>query len=112
MCIRDSFGFGAVLTAPVAQWLIAMRPENPAWAFLPLGIGYLVSAACNRQNAASLASRVFSADRKVELCRNQQPPRVGYRLTRRADDGGSSSLRFCCSSRSARSTPGACSALR
>src|SRR5665811_2610416 len=31
-----------VLTAPVAQWLIAMRPENPAWAFLPLGIGYLV----------------------------------------------------------------------
>src|SRR5665811_785707 len=36
------FGFGAVLTAPVAQWLIAMRPENPAWAFLPLGIGYLV----------------------------------------------------------------------
>lgn len=36
------FGFGAVLTAPVAQWLIAMRPENPDWAFLPLGIGYLV----------------------------------------------------------------------
>ena len=36
------FGFGAVLTAPVAQWLIAMRPENPTWAFLPLGIGYLV----------------------------------------------------------------------
>lgn len=36
------FGFGAVLTAPVAHWLIAMRPESPAWAFLPLGIGYLV----------------------------------------------------------------------
>jgi len=36
------FGFGAVLTAPVAQWLIAMRPESPTWAFLPLGIGYLV----------------------------------------------------------------------
>ena len=36
------FGFGAVLTAPVAQWLIAMRPEHPDWAFLPLGIGYLV----------------------------------------------------------------------
>ena len=36
------FGFGAVLTAPVAQWLIAMRPTNPDWAFLPLGIGYLV----------------------------------------------------------------------
>jgi OFA family oxalate/formate antiporter-like MFS transporter len=36
------FGFGAVLTAPVAQWLIAMHPTNPDWAFLPLGIGYLV----------------------------------------------------------------------
>lgn len=36
------FGFGAVLTAPVAQWLIAMEPTNPNWAFLPLGIGYLV----------------------------------------------------------------------
>jgi OFA family oxalate/formate antiporter-like MFS transporter len=36
------FGFGAVLTAPVAQRLIAMRPEQPAWAFLPLGITYLV----------------------------------------------------------------------
>ena len=36
------FGFGAVLTAPVAQWLIAMRPGSPNWAFLPLGIGYLV----------------------------------------------------------------------
>ena len=36
------FGFGAVLTAPVAQWLIAMRPTEPNWAFLPLGIGYLV----------------------------------------------------------------------
>jgi len=36
------FGFGAVATAPVAQWLIAMNPDRPAWAFLPLGIGYLV----------------------------------------------------------------------
>jgi OFA family oxalate/formate antiporter-like MFS transporter len=36
------FGFGAVLTAPVAQWLIGMHPDNPSWAFLPLGIGYLV----------------------------------------------------------------------
>ncbi|MHB1235146.1 MAG: L-lactate MFS transporter, partial [Microbacteriaceae bacterium] len=36
------FGFGAVLTAPIAQWLIAMNPKNPDWAFLPLGIGYLV----------------------------------------------------------------------
>ncbi len=36
------FGFGAVLTAPIAQWLIAMNPKDPDWAFLPLGIGYLV----------------------------------------------------------------------
>ncbi len=36
------FGFGAVLTAPVANWLIAMHPQNPDWAFLPLGLGYLV----------------------------------------------------------------------
>lgn len=36
------FGFGAVLTAPVAQWLIAMAPTEPNRAFLPLGIGYLV----------------------------------------------------------------------
>lgn len=36
------FGFGAVLTAPVAHWLIAMQPQNPDWAFLPLGIGYVV----------------------------------------------------------------------
>ncbi len=36
------FGFGAVLTAPVARWLIAMQPTDPNWAFLPLGIGYLV----------------------------------------------------------------------
>jgi OFA family oxalate/formate antiporter-like MFS transporter len=34
-------GFGAVLTAPLAHRLIAMRPENPSWALLPLGIGYL-----------------------------------------------------------------------
>lgn len=38
------FGFGAVLTAPVAQWLIAMSPTEPNRAFLPLGIGYLVLA--------------------------------------------------------------------
>jgi OFA family oxalate/formate antiporter-like MFS transporter len=38
------FGFGAVVTAPVAQWLIAMTPTEPNHAFLPLGIGYLVLA--------------------------------------------------------------------
>jgi len=38
------FGFGAVVTAPVAQWLIAMTPSEPNRAFLPLGIGYIVLA--------------------------------------------------------------------
>jgi OFA family oxalate/formate antiporter-like MFS transporter len=36
------FGFGAVATAPVAKWLIGMDPTEPNWAFLPLGIAYLV----------------------------------------------------------------------
>jgi OFA family oxalate/formate antiporter-like MFS transporter len=36
------FGFGAVLTAPVAEWLIGNTPETPTKAFLPLGIAYLV----------------------------------------------------------------------
>jgi OFA family oxalate/formate antiporter-like MFS transporter len=36
------FGFGAVLTSPVAQWLINKDPEQPTKAFLPLGIAYLV----------------------------------------------------------------------
>jgi MFS transporter, OFA family, oxalate/formate antiporter len=36
------FGFGAVLTSPVAQWLIQQDPERPTSAFLPLGIAYLV----------------------------------------------------------------------
>lgn len=35
------FGFGATLTSPVAQMLIARTPETPAAAFLPIGIGYL-----------------------------------------------------------------------
>jgi OFA family oxalate/formate antiporter-like MFS transporter len=36
------FGFGAVLTSPVAQWLIGNDPDQPTSAFLPLGIAYLV----------------------------------------------------------------------
>lgn len=36
------FGFGAVLTSPVAQLLIDARPEAPASAFAPIGIAYLV----------------------------------------------------------------------
>ncbi len=36
------FGFGAVITAPVAQALIARNPDVPTSAFLPLGLAYLV----------------------------------------------------------------------
>lgn len=36
------FGFGAVLTSPVAQWLIERNEDQPTRAFLPLGIAYLV----------------------------------------------------------------------
>ena len=33
------FGFGATLTSPVAQALLADNPTSPAAAFLPLGVG-------------------------------------------------------------------------
>lgn len=36
------FGFGAVLTSPVAQWLIDQDPSQPTKAFLWLGVAYLV----------------------------------------------------------------------
>lgn len=36
------FGFGAVLTSPVAKWLIDQDPDQPTKAFLWLGIAYLV----------------------------------------------------------------------
>ena len=36
------FGFGAVLTSPVANWLIGRNPDVPTRAFIPLGIAYLV----------------------------------------------------------------------
>lgn len=36
------FGFGAVLTAPVANYLIDQNPDVPTRAFIPLGIAYLV----------------------------------------------------------------------
>ncbi|WP_375424264.1 OFA family MFS transporter [uncultured Friedmanniella sp.] len=38
------FGFGAVVTAPIAQALIKRNPDVPTTAFLPLGIAYLVLA--------------------------------------------------------------------
>jgi len=36
------FGFGAVLTAPLAEWLISQNPDEPTRAFLWLGIAYLI----------------------------------------------------------------------
>ena len=36
------FGFGAVLTSPIAQRLIDSNKDMPTKAFLPLGLGYLV----------------------------------------------------------------------
>ena len=36
------FGFGAVVTAPIAQALIGRNPDVPTSAFLPLGIAYLI----------------------------------------------------------------------
>ncbi len=38
------FGFGAVLTSPIAQILIRNDPQRPTAAFLPLGLAYLVMA--------------------------------------------------------------------
>jgi OFA family oxalate/formate antiporter-like MFS transporter len=38
------FGFGAVLTSPLAKRLIDNSPDVPTKAFLPLGIAYLVMA--------------------------------------------------------------------
>jgi len=38
------FGFGAVLTSPLAKRLIDNTPDTPTKAFLPLGIAYLVMA--------------------------------------------------------------------
>ncbi|WP_255574714.1 OFA family MFS transporter [Austwickia sp. TVS 96-490-7B] len=37
------FGFGAVITSPVAQTLIEADKTHPAAAFLPLGLAYLVA---------------------------------------------------------------------
>ncbi len=37
------FGFGALITSPVARILIAQTPDVPTKAFLPLGIAYLIA---------------------------------------------------------------------
>ncbi|MBX6768852.1 MAG: OFA family MFS transporter, partial [Actinomadura rubrobrunea] len=38
------FGFGAVLTSPVAQWLVERYEQTPTRSFLWLGLAYLVMA--------------------------------------------------------------------
>ncbi len=47
------FGFGATVTAPLAQFLVGLTPDAPALAFRTLGLAYLVVGALG---AALLAS--------------------------------------------------------
>lgn len=65
------FGFGAVLTSPVAQWLIDRDPAQPTRAFLWLGVAYLVMSL--------LGASVF-----------KNPPE-GYVVPGAEGDGGDSS---------------------
>nr|WP_255698337.1 MFS transporter [Tessaracoccus sp. ZS01] len=55
------FGFGATVTSPFAQWLVAMTPDTPALAFRWLGIAYLVLGLIG---AALLVSPVVAAGPK------------------------------------------------
>ncbi|MBB1510312.1 OFA family MFS transporter [Tessaracoccus sp. MC1756] len=55
------FGFGATVTSPFAQWLVAMTPDTPALAFRWLGIAYLVVGLIG---AALLVSPVVGAGAK------------------------------------------------
>ena len=50
------FGFGAVITAPVAQLLINRNPAHPTSAFLVLGLGYLVIGTLGASMLVSPAS--------------------------------------------------------
>lgn len=52
------FGFGAVITAPVANRLLAANPAEPAAAFLPLGIAYLVFGLIGAMTFANPPKRV------------------------------------------------------
>lgn len=64
------FGFGAVITAPLGQSLIAGDPSLPTKAFLPLGLGYLVAiilgASFFRNPAASPAAPATASGPKVD----------------------------------------------
>ena len=63
---QRGFGFGAVLTSPVAQWLIDRDPEDPTSAFVPLGIASInamaVAIACYLVGEAVFAGK----DRELE----------------------------------------------
>ena len=60
------FGFGAVLTAPVAQALINRTPETPTRAFLVLGVAYavlgLLGASVFRNPPAPTTTSAATAD--------------------------------------------------
>ncbi|HMR50247.1 MAG TPA: OFA family MFS transporter [Arachnia sp.] len=56
------FGFGATLTSPIAQHLIAQSPADPAGAFRLLGLGYLVAGLVG---SAMLVSPPSSARKAV-----------------------------------------------
>ena len=59
------FGFGAVLTSPVAQRLIDSSPDRPTRAFLPLGVAYLVMSVLGAsffRNPPSVEGKEAEAD--------------------------------------------------
>lgn len=58
------FGFGATITSPVAQRLIDAAPQNPAGAFVVLGLGYLVAGLVG---SAMLASPPASAGKQARV---------------------------------------------
>ena len=73
------FGFGATATSPVAQRLMALTPEEPTAAFLPLGAGYLVLGLLGAALLSSPPER-FDADPAL---------RAGVRLNQRWAQGRS-----------------------
>ncbi|MDN5766580.1 MAG: OFA family MFS transporter [Humibacillus sp.] len=64
------FGFGALITSPLGQRLIANDPSMPTKAFLPLGIGYLVAivlgASFFRNPAVPLADTTAASGSKAD----------------------------------------------
>ena len=73
------FGFGATVTSPVAQRLMALTPDEPTAAFLPLGAGYLVLGLLGAGLLSSPRER-FDADPAL---------RAGVRLNERGGDPSS-----------------------